>query len=186
MGKINAFVLGALLLSSSSLFAQQTAVQGFATFTPGRLFETGERTYSLHGELECVLNERVSVIGDGFYQLQNSHTANASYAYNHNLMAGLAYHPFTQKGEFLFDTYVGLEPGIAVSKLNTPSSITTTKSTIDPIAALLLGARLQLTKHLYVFGQFRMIHGNQLGNEFHRLDEIRLSTGLGFTFWNKP
>lgn len=167
---------------SAVVFAQQSAIQEFATFVPGRLFETGERTFSLHGELECVLNERVSVVGDGFYHLQNSHVASAKYEYNHNLLAGLAFHPYRKSGEFTLDTYVGIEPGISISKLNASN----TKGSTDPVVALLLGTRLQLTNHLYVFGQFRMIHGNHLGNEFHRLDEIRLSTGLGFTFWNKP
>jgi|GEM_PF-2218154 len=182
MGKIKAALFGIFLISGTAVFAQQSSVQGFATFVPGRLFETGERTFALHGELECVVNEHVSVLGDGFYQLQNSHVATAKYEYNHNLFAGLAYHPFRKSGEFLWDTYVGIEPGIAVSKLNA----TNTKSSIDPVVAMLLGTRLQLTKHLYVFGQFRMIHGNHLGNEFHRMDEIRFSTGLGFTFWNNP
>jgi hypothetical protein len=100
-------------------------------------------------------------------------------------MAGMTYHIWKSQGENKLDTYVGMEPGIAISKLNITSTWIKPKTSISPVISLLVGAQFQMTPHLYLFGQVRYVGGSHVESEFHRLDEIRISTGLGFTFWSK-
>jgi hypothetical protein len=179
-------VLFLFAITTSVAHAQErTAIQGFATFTPGFFLNHSENSYSLHGELEVQLNEKVSVIGDGFYTLKNSHATTTTFEYNHNVMEGMTYHLWKSEGENNLDTYVGIEPGIAISKLNKITTSNYPKTSINPVVSLLVGAQFQLTKHLYLFGQVRYLGGSHVETEFHRLDEIRISTGLGFTFWSK-
>lgn len=147
------------------------------TLSPSYMFEQKESYFYLHGNLEGFLEKNISLAGEGYYSLGNMSEKNNSFAYNHNLFFGMNYH-FTTKNN---DLYIGIQPGVAMAKLNFPTiGLNQPSDGVNPVVSFLIGYNFYINNYFHFFVQNRFIIGNHSYDISTNLAEYRFSAGLGF------
>lgn len=147
------------------------------TISPAILFKSKQAFFYLHGNLEGYINKKISVSGDAFFSVGNIAAVAPTFKFNHSIFFGAAYH-FTKRNN---DFYLGLQPGISITKLNLLSDdLQRAKTGVNPIVAVVLGYNYYVHKYFHFFVQTRFIAGQHLYNTRKDLSEFRFSAGLGF------
>lgn len=152
--------------------------RSFLTITPGIPLNEANTHIYLHGGFEYFLQNKVSFTGHGFWYI-DSQKKNGSLKQNSSILWGLRYHfPIRQKK---FDTFVGLEPGIALVQAKTGEQLSVRKAT--PLISASAGFSFYVWRFFNFFTEVRYVHGSHPTewNQTVRLDDIRISAGLG---WN--
>lgn len=178
------FVLSCWLLSSS-LIAQEEVIidkgliRAQSTISPSKMLDFNESRFYLHGSLEGYVSNKVSFSGDTYFDLGSLSKIQNSFNFNHKLFFGANYH-FTDGNS---DFYIGIQPGIAITKLNIPTILTikeTPKTGINPIFSMPIGYIFFINKYFHFFLQSRFILGQHNYNYTINLNEFNFSAGLGF------
>lgn len=138
----------------------------------------------LHGDLGYHLTDDIEIRGEIYYFL-NTLGDTAAFEYNHQLLFGALYHFNTGSN---FDPYLGLQPGIALSKSASECPDDTQdalpwqcQQSANPLFTTVAGFNYYGTRWFHVFAQVRYVRGVHLGQMLPvHLDELRFSVGLGF------
>ncbi|MGZ3900035.1 MAG: hypothetical protein ACXVNQ_06715 [Bacteroidia bacterium] len=151
-------------------------VRLMGTISTSKMLNNKESGFYLHGNLEIYFNKRVSFCGDAYYFL-NAQKGNSYFDMNHNIFYGLLWH-FTKKSN---DLYVGIQPGIAITKLKTNQvDMVVTQTGINPVFSSVIGYNFYVNKFFNFFLQSRLILGEHNYDIHRSLSELRFSAGLGF------
>jgi hypothetical protein len=180
MGKIKLCIV-AVILSSCCLAQSDIVRTGLLraqlTYSPGIILESNTSHYYLHGNLEGYVSNKISIAGEGYYYLTNGGINTGNLSYNHSGFFGASYH----FGKKMNDFYIGLQPGISVSKFsNSSSGIVIPQQGINPVLSTTIGYNLYFFKYFHFFVQGRFIVGEHNYYPTHSLNEFRFSAGLGF------
>ena len=149
-----------------------------ATISPAILFKSKQSFFYLHGSFEAYISKKLSVAGEIYYSLGNVSSGTPIFKFNHNLFFGASYHITKGNNDF----YVGLQPGISVTKLEAISSETLMKpkTGVNPLLSGVIGYNYYVYKYFHFFLQTRFIVGQHLYDVKQDLSEFRFSAGLGF------
>lgn len=151
------------------------------TLSPSALLKQKESNFYLHGSLSYYISPKISLDGEGYYQLGAISSDEKTFKYNHNLFFGASKHVTANDNDF----YVGIQPGVAFSKLNPKNSLTTTHAGINPVASVVTGYNFYVNSFMHFFFQARYIAGRHNYDVAEPLSEIRFSAGLGFNLSTK-
>ncbi len=147
------------------------------TIAPAIFFKSKQSFFYLHGNFEGYVSKKISIAGETYFSLGNVSSAKPTFKFNHNIFFGASYH-FTKKNN---DFYLGLQPGISITKLVTSSdNLQHTKTGINPVVAAVIGYNYYVNKYFHFFLQSRFIAGQHLYDVRKDLSEFRFSSGLGF------
>jgi hypothetical protein len=188
---------------ANSTYAQESdRYPGKGLFRASATFGVGLMTRStvngyLHGFLEYYVDDRISLRGGGLYFLfSDSKTTDTAAGINlkqplldnHQLRAGMFYH-FGKHASF--DPYIGLQPGIALSRYNEVvmgdnSSLVSGGLLVNPTYTLSGGFNYYSGKYFHLFVEARYTRGIHMatGNVKY-LDELGFCFGLGFDIKKK-
>ena len=174
------------LFNTLGVFAQQPKFdvlrkglfRSHLTVTPGILFNSDNTNIYLHGGFEYFLKNKVSFTGHGYWYL-DSQQKDGDLKQNSSVLWGLRYHfPWRRKK---IDSYIGLEPGLAVVQAKNTESVSVKK--VMPLVSASAGFTFYVWKFFNFFVETRYVHGHHSTewNQKIKLDEFRISAGLG---WN--
>ncbi|MFB6307184.1 MAG: hypothetical protein ABEH43_09405 [Flavobacteriales bacterium] len=183
------FVLFISYFMSTALFAQKKndfkrdgIIKASLTITPGIMLEKDAINSYLHGFLEYYPEKSISLRGEAYFYTGDDRKMKM-FEWHHFLLFGGVYH----FGEGRFDTFIGLEPGISITKINTSlmsekTDIVEPDPEVIPLITVSTGVNYYISNFFHVFLSFHYINGtlhNSLTNS-ESIDEIRISGGLGF------
>jgi hypothetical protein len=177
------FTLLVLLFTQVRVYAQQAEIirpgliRAQITISPSYMFGDKHTYFYLHGNLEGFLNKKLSVVGETYYYLGDQTSNNSKYEYNHAVFFGFSRH-FTKKNN---DLYIGLQPGVSLTKLNAnENNLTSTSIGINPLFSTVVGYNFFVNRIFHFFVQTRFITGEHNYDIHQSLTELRFSAGLGF------
>jgi hypothetical protein len=175
------FIISCLIIING--FAQENntirkgLINGQLTLSTSSMFAEKQSYFYLHGSLEYFISNKISVSGEGYYYLGNLSNDSSIFNYNHSLFFGASKH-FTKKNN---DFYLGIQPGISISKLDANTiQIAETHVAVNPLASIVTGYNFYINNYFHFFVQTRMIAGETNFDEHKNMVEIRFSAGLGF------
>lgn len=183
MEKIKCSVLFVLCLFCLNSKAQEENIirkglfRTTLTISPAVLFKSKQSLFYLHGNFEGYVTPKISIAGEAYFSLGNASSITPTFKFNHNIFFGASYH-FTKNNN---DFYLGLQPGIAITRLVVLSENSgNPKTGVNPVVAMVIGYNYYVHKYFHFFVQTRFIAGQHLYNEHKDLSEFRFSAGLGF------
>jgi hypothetical protein len=146
------------------------------TISTSRMFIVKQSYFYAHGSLEGFVSPKITLSGEGYYYLGTTSSEESHFKYNHNLFFGASRH-FT-KGKS--DLFIGLQPGISITRLNETPTLTETHIGINPLFSTVAGYNFYVNRFFHFFIQTRLIAGEHNFDKHENLSEIRFSAGLGF------
>lgn len=149
------------------------------TISPSTLLVEEGSFFYLHGNLEGYVSEKVSISGDTYFYLGKLSENNSPFEYNHKLFFGANWH-FTNGNS---DLYVGVQPGISVTKLNiiTPLLVESGANVgVNPLFSSVIGYHYYVNNYFHFFAQSRIILGQHHHDVVVNISEWTFSAGLGF------
>lgn len=183
METIKRVVILFLILNCNVVFAQEKNViqkgllSAQLSLSPSKMIGENESHFYLHGSFEGFISDKISISGEGFYYLGNLSSKESVFDYNHNLFFGASRH-FTKNNH---DIYIGLQPGVSITKLNPDVlGLETTKSGVNPVFSGVVGYNFYINNVFHFFVQTRYITGEHNYDIHKNLSELRFSAGLGF------
>lgn len=176
-----------IFLVVTNLFAQENSVirpgliKTSMTISPSKLLSTSNSYFYLHGFLEGYLNEKISVAGEGYFYQGIINEARSDFKYNHALFFGFSRH-FTKNN---FDFYLGIQPGVMITKINPPyfnydNIWDNTKIAVNPSVSALMGINYFVGKYVHFFIQSRLVLAEHQTDYPKNISDLRISAGLGF------
>ena len=153
------------------------------TFSFGKLLKLEEAGLYLHGNMEYYFDDKFSVRGDIFYHLKDDELNWIDM--NHQLYSGVSYHFPAERN---FTGYIGLQPGIALTRLSSNIQTETLIKPLDEPTALtflyssVIGFNYYAEDWFHLFVDARLVGGMHFNQD---ISEVRLSFGLGFNFNTK-
>jgi hypothetical protein len=182
---VSAFIIQA---QSDSTFRYQSILKGTATITPGFLLNKAQTNIYINGDLEYFADEKISIRGDGFWMV-GTQQKKALLKENSAIFFGALYHFHKNR----FDYFIGIQPGLSLTKPNATDNSTTlllvsvnTKTEYDykllPNFSPVTGITFYVSDYFNFFLNVRYVYARYFGYESSslRLDELRISVGLGF------
>ncbi len=146
------------------------------TICPTYMFAGKESYFYLHGGIEGYVSDKLSLTGEGFYNL-GSFAETSVFDYNHSVFFGAARH-FTKKNS---DLYVGIQPGISFTKLNPgANSLVRSHMGVNPLLSPVVGYNFYVNRFFHFFVQTRLVLGQHNTDVHQNISEIRFSAGLGY------
>lgn len=187
MEKVKQLLILSAIAFASSVQAQEKPIirTGLlsvqATISPAYMFGDQASYFYLHGGFEGYVSDKISLTGEGFYQLGSFAPENA-FDLNHSVFFGASRH-FTRNNN---DLYIGLQPGIAFTRLNsTANALNRSHTGVNPLVSPVIGYNFYVNNIFHFFLQTRLVVG-QHNTDIHRdLTELRFSAGLGFNLNSK-
>jgi hypothetical protein len=187
----------AILILISSLYgnaiAQNDSAKGFVhkgllraalTYSVGRMSTNTVSNVYVTGNMEYYADSKISVRGDGYYFV-NSLNDSKFLKLNHQLYFGACYN-FPVRSRF--NPFIGIQPGIAYTQLNTDIiQINTTytisdPATFSPLASAVIGLNYYAERWFHILLNVRYTVGRHLDEvALFDLNELSFSFGLG---WN--
>lgn len=148
----------------------------------GYLFAQKAAGAYLVGDFDLFIDERVSITGAGWYGFKMSDNSNGLNR-NHAIFSGFNYH-FLKKGKW--DPFIGLSPGLGIAELQYSDSEGIPQSTVGiaPLISGEIGCNYYVGSIFNLFVKARAVSGQVRGEAPTpaRLDEIKISAGLGWNF----
>lgn len=148
----------------------------------GYLFKQQAAGAYLAGDFDLFVDERVSIAGAGWYGFKMSENAEGLFR-NHAIFSGLNYHP-VKKGRW--DPFFGLSPGIGIAEIRFADAEGIQKTTVGvaPLISGEIGCNFYVGSIFNLFVKARAVTGHARGDAPApvRLDEIKMSAGLGWNF----
>ncbi len=131
----------------------------------------------LHGNMEIYIQPTNSVLSDIYYYLGELNSEVGSFAFNHALFVGGAYHFVLNNN----DLFLALQSGISYTKVNPiVFGLSSSQSGINPLFSTTIGYNLYFHKFFHFFAHVKLIFGEHNFNIPIKFWDIRLSAGLGF------
>jgi len=176
LGQPGRFVAKGLLSGKGTLaLGLPTAYKGNNMYVSCNIEYYPENNVSVRGGLYIFLAGQ----GDTYVFQQNS-----------TLFTGLYYHIKTNNH---LDPYVGIEPGLSLTRLKVPANISElpisySKSAypfeVSPVAGLAVGINYYATNWAHIFIEGKYVYGTHLSDlPAVSLSEFKLAFGFGFNMW---
>jgi outer membrane protein W len=155
------------------------------TISPGWTIGDGNTNMYLQGDMEYMLQNKVSLKGDVSYFIGS--VGSKLLKHNHSLFFGAQYHmPYKR-----FDPYIGLHPGVSVIQMRNPNlgtpeidvAVAESNLKVSPAVSVSTGFNFYVWRYIHFMANLKYvhaIHATEWGTNYG-LDEIRISFGLG---WN--
>jgi len=151
-------------------------IRVMGTISPSKMLGMNDSYFYLHGNFEAYLNKKVSFCGDAYYFL-GAQSGKSTLEMNHNIFYGLLLH-FTKNTN---DLYMGIQPGVAITKLNPEENgISNSSAGTNPVFSAIAGYNFYVNPYFNFFIQSRFILGEHNYDLHKDISELRLSAGLGF------
>jgi hypothetical protein len=150
-------------------------IRAHLIFSPSRMSAQKESYFYLHGNIEGYITPLLSISAEGYASL-GSTSDRPTFAYNHNGFFGANLHKIHGRS----DLYIGLQPGLAFSKLNSSTDLPTPSRGVNPVVSIVTGYNAYIGSIFHLFLQLRLITGQHVYDVKKDLTELRLSAGLGF------
>ena len=175
-----------LLLTSFYLpsFAQTYNYKGIlratATFASGYMPKENITNIYLTGELEYYPSENISIRGESAFFINTISEKFKPFDYNHALLTGVLFH---FKPNNALDPYLGIQPGIALTRTNIiPFGYDNNHAAFNPLYCITGGINYYATRFFHLFVNLKYINGKHLSDAPSplSLNEFRFSFGLGF------
>ena len=185
------FILPAALFSQEETkeqYIHRGLFRAMGSFAEGAMLQQGVTNIYLTGNIEYYISDNVSLRGDGFYFVSSLGDLQP-FEFDHSVLSGADLH-FKTKSHF--DPYIGLAPGISITKMSyatgficDPGPCTgdmyKTTSSVDPLVSSVVGFNLYFQKAFHLFMETRYIYGRHLSDQApESLSELRFTFGLGF------
>lgn len=151
------------------------SIRAFSTLSPGKMLHSSNHYFYGHGGLEYYFEKNRSASGDTYFMLGSSDPKTSQFMFNHSTFFGVNQHFISGNSDF----YVGLHPGMAITKLNLTEEPHTG---VNPLVSSTIGYNLYFFKYLHFFVQSRLILGKHGMDRPEKLGEIRFSAGLGLNY----
>ena len=160
-------------------------VRAQMTISPGWTIADGNTNLYLQGDMEYMLQDKVSLKGDISYFLDTQ--GDGYLKHNHSLFFGAQYHfPYKR-----FDPYIGLHPGISLVQARNPTlstpeidvAFSESNMKVSPAISVATGFNFYVWRYIHFMANLKYIHAKhstEWGTNY-ALDEFRISFGLG---WN--
>jgi len=141
------------------------------------------------GDIDYYVKGNVSVNGGLFYFV-GEYGGQDVFKQNSSLFAGLSYHFPTNNH---LDPYVGIQPGVALSQLNSESTLFAEKAdlssfraTVNPLFSINAGMNFFANRYFNVFVNVKYQRGKHFSDvSAQSLEELKLTLGLGYMIWTK-
>lgn len=164
-------------IAQEKIFAKKGLLSAQATLSPSKMLSEDESQFYLHCNFEGFVSDKISISGEGYYHLGNLSSDESAFKFNHNLFFGASKH-FTKNNH---DMYIGLQPGVSITKLNADViAFENTKTGVNPVFSTVAGYNFYVNKIFHFFIQTRYIAGEHNYDVHKNLSEFRFSAGLGF------
>ena len=177
---------------SDSIFRYQSMLKGTATICPGFLLSNGQTDIYLNGDLEYFADEKISIRGDGFWMV-GAQQKDALLKNNSAVFFGALYHFHKNR----FDYFIGIQSGLSITKPNNqPNGAYQLQPAVPireydykllPNFSPITGITFYVSDYFNFFLNVRYVYARYYGYESSsvKLDEIRISAGLGFQIHTK-
>ncbi len=150
-------------------------IRAQGTLSVSSNFNSGNHFF-LHGNLEGYLTKNLSLSGEVYHYLGTLSDID-QFNFNENIFFGFSWH-FTKANH---DFYFGLQPGVAIIELNPEKySLSEMNTGVNPVMSMVAGYNFYVNRFFHFFVASRFVAGNHLQNSATKLNEVRLSAGLGF------
>jgi hypothetical protein len=141
------------------------------------------------GDVDYYLKGNVSVNGGIFYFV-NEYGGQDVFKQNHSLFAGFSYHFPTNNH---LDPYVGIQPGVSLSRLNSESllfidvvAMSSFEASINPLFSVNAGMNFFANKYFNVFVNVKYQRGKHFSDvSAQSLEELKITLGLGYMLWGR-
>lgn len=155
------------------------------TISPGWTITDGTTNLYLQGDMEYLLQDKISLKGDVSYFIGS--VGSKLLKHNHSLFFGAQYHmPYKR-----FDPYVGLHPGVSVVQMRNPNlgtpeidiAVAESNMKVAPAISVSTGLNFYVWRYIHFMANLKYVHARhatEWGTNY-ALDEFRISFGLG---WN--
>lgn len=148
----------------------------------GYLFAQKSAGAYLAGDFDLFIDERVSITGAGWYGFKTGDNRSGLLR-NHALFSGFNYHP-VKKGRW--DPFIGISPGMGIAEIKFMDGEGVAQTTVGvaPLISGEAGCNYYVGSIFNLFVKFRAVTGQARGDAPApvRLDEIKVSAGLGWNF----
>jgi len=139
------------------------------------------------GDVDYYVKGNVSVNGGIFY-FAGEYGGKDVFKQNNSLFAGFSYHFPTDNH---LDPYIGIQPGVALSQLNSESplfvndvELSSFKATVNPLFSINAGMNFFANKYFNVFVNVKYQRGKHFSDiPAQSLEELKLTLGLGYMLW---
>lgn len=180
IAKITVFLLTlftSVCYSQENLIVKKGLLSSQATLSTSKMLNGNESLFYLHCGFEGFVSDKISLTGEGYYNLGNLSSDESLFKFNHNLFFGASKH-FTKNNH---DLYIGLQPGVSIIKLNADViGFENTKTGVNPVFSTVAGYNFYVNKIFHFFVQTRYIAGEHNYDIHQNVSEFRFSAGLGF------
>ncbi len=159
-------------------FIQKGSIKAMATLSPSKILSKNLSPFYLHGSLEYYIDNKVSIIGEGFYYLGDL-SSQPFINFNHNIFFGANYH-FIKNNN---DLYIGVQPGVSFTQIkpnDTQNKQYSNRISVNPLISISIGYNFFVSKYFYFFVQNKYVHGENILVSPFNMSDVRLSAGLGF------
>lgn len=181
------FIIGlSICLSSSNGLAQRNnlRINGQLTLSPSYVFGAREGNFHFHGSSDLFVSNHFSISGSGYFFLGTLTSDPSVFDYNNALFFGGNYH--TRSKPEGHDLYIGLQPGMDFTKLNTErNEISSSQMGFNPVFSSVIGYNYAVSTLFYFFLESRLVLGNHSLDKATNINEIKFSAGLGFSLSKK-
>ena len=139
------------------------------------------------GDVDYYLKGNVSVNGGIFYFV-NEYGGQDVFKQNHSLFAGFSYHFPTSNH---LDPYIGIQPGVSLSQLNSESllfidvvAMSSFEASINPLFSVNAGMNFFANKYFNVFVNVKYQRGKHFSDiPAQSIEELKITLGLGYMLW---
>jgi hypothetical protein len=189
-----------LLIFVANIYAQKDSAYRYpgilkatATITPGLMLNANQTNIYINGELEYFADDKISIRGDGFWMV-GAQQKIALLQQNSSVFFGALYHFHKNR----FDYFIGLQPGLSITKPNATNEITSQLPVLVniqkeydykllPNFSPLTGITFYVSDYFNFFLNVRYVYARYFGyeNSSLNLSEFRVSAGLGFQIHTK-
>jgi len=161
-----------LYSQDENAFVNKGTIKAMATLSPSKIFSKNISPFYLHGNLEFYLDKKISVSGDGYYFLGDLSNEKSTFNFHHSLFFGTNFHFIKNNNDF----YIGFQPGIDISEINSFSS----KTLVNPLISVNVGYKLFVSRYFNFFILMKNTYGENILIIPFNISDIRFSAGLGF------
>ncbi|MFI5140977.1 MAG: hypothetical protein ACHQII_01360 [Bacteroidia bacterium] len=172
-----------LCAQKDSAYRYPGMLKGTATITPGFMLNTNQTNIYINGDLEYFADDKISIRGDAFWMV-GSQQKEALLQQNSSIFFGALYHVHKNR----FDYFIGLQPGLSITKPNSTSMLVSLNANADynykllPNFSPVTGITFYVSDYFNFFLNVRYVYARYYGYQSSslNLDEFRISAGLGF------
>lgn len=162
-------------------------IRAHANLSGGYLFHSKNFASYISGNAEYYINERFSVIGEGWCSFDIIDQDEIGLRKNFSLFAGMNYHPVKKSR---WDPYIGFNAGVGLFTNNYYLDTLIRESPVQftPLVGVTTGLNYYVGSIFHFFVQAKFVAGGGSSSEYGRtyLYELKLSGGLGWNISTQP